>query len=114
MSVFLIERIDTGAVDVLTSLSATTPTLPPNYSQLRHIGSIKTNGSSQWLKFSQDDDEFLWDVAVQDLNATNPGTSAVTRTLSVPPGVKVNAIIAIQSDSLGINDGRIGASPLDQ
>ena len=41
--VFLIERTDTGVVDVLVSLSATTPTLPASYTKQRRIGSMKTN-----------------------------------------------------------------------
>jgi hypothetical protein len=53
--VYLIRRLDTGVVDVLISLNATTPTLlPTNYSVYRRIGSMKTNASSQWTKFVQD------------------------------------------------------------
>jgi hypothetical protein len=89
--VFLIRRPDTGVVDVLVSLSATSPSLPTNYSQFRRIGSIRTNGSSQWIKFVQDGDFFQWDTAVADVSATNPGASAVTRTLTVPNGVNVIA-----------------------
>ena len=48
------------------------------------LGSMKTNGSAQWTKFIQDGDLFQWDAGVQDVAATNPGTSAVTRTLTVP------------------------------
>jgi hypothetical protein len=89
--VFLIKRVDTGVVDVLVSLSATAPTLPANYTLFRRIGSMLT-AASQWRKFVQGGDTFSWDVPVADVSALNPGTAAVTRTLSTPLGVRVEAI----------------------
>lgn len=80
-------------VDVLVSLSASAPTMPSGYTLFRRVGAMKTNGSAQWIKFSQNGDEFLLDVNVQDVNVTNPGTSSALRTMTVPTGVRVNAII---------------------
>ncbi len=93
--VYLIKRLDTGVVDVLISTSASSPTMPTNYTLKRRIGSMKTNGSAQWTKFIQVGDEFLWDVLVNDANAQNPGTSGTLYTLSVPTGIKVRANISI-------------------
>lgn len=90
--VYLIRRTDTGVVDVLFSTSASSPTMPTNYTQKRRIGSILTNGSSQFLKFFQNGDIFMWDVQVQDINSTNAGTAAVLRTMSTPLGVQCEAI----------------------
>jgi hypothetical protein len=90
--VWLIQRSDTGVVDVLISTSATSPTMPSNYDRKRRIGSMKTNGSAQWVKFSQRGDEFLWDAIVQDVVTGSAGTTAASATLSVPTGVQVNAI----------------------
>jgi len=87
--VFLIKRVDTDVVDVLFSLSAASPTMPADYTLKRRIGSILTDSSGDIVLFSQLGDEFLWSAAVLDVDANNPGTSAVTRTLSVPTGVKV-------------------------
>lgn len=85
--VHLIQRVDTGVVDVLISLSATAPTMPANYTLSRRIGSIQTNGSAQWVRFNQQGDRFDR-LAVSDF--TISGTSAATlRTLSVPTGVVV-------------------------
>jgi len=89
---FLIRRPDTGVVDVLFSLSATSPTLPANYTQFRRIGSGRTNGSAQWTRFFQDGDLFQWETPTLDVDVTNPGTAAVTRTLIVPTGVRVAAL----------------------
>lgn len=88
---WLIKRPDTGVVDALISLSATTPTMPTGYTLKRRIGSMKTDGSSQWVAFIQDGDLFQWKAVVADVSANAPGTAAVTRTLTVPPGVNVVA-----------------------
>lgn len=96
--VYVIERIDTGAVDVLTSKSATTPTLPTSYTVKRRIGSFRTDGSSHIMKFKQDGDVFQWDATVVDVNAsngTNPGTAAVTRVLTTPLGVRCQALLQV-------------------
>lgn len=91
---YVIQRVDTGVVDVLFSLSASAPTMPANYTLKRRIGSGLTNGSGQWTKFVQDGDFFQWDVPpALDVNATNPGTSAVTTTVAVPTGVNVMALL---------------------
>jgi hypothetical protein len=90
--VHLIQRPDTGIVDVLVSLSPTAPTLPTNYTLFRRIGSMKTDGSGNWMGFTQVGDEFLWLVAKGDINTTF-GTSVTNQTLaSVPTGVRVNAL----------------------
>ena len=111
---YLIKRPDTGVVDVLVSLSVSAPTLPTSYTLFRRIGSMKTNASSQWTKFVQLGDEFLWDALVADVSSTNPGTAAVTRTLTVPTGIQVLAHIGVQSDTNGITDGRASISSLDK
>lgn len=88
--IWLIKRSDTGVVDALFSASASSPTMPANYDYKRRIGSIVRTGAA--IKgFVQDGDEFTWKVPVQDVNAANPGTSAVTRTLTVPIGIRVKA-----------------------
>lgn len=102
--VFLIKRTDTGVVDVLISLSATSPTLPTNYTLFRRIGAMKTDGSSKWTKFSQLGDEFLWDAAVVNVS-TSPGTTAIqTLTVTTPPGVQTTAIL--NAAGIGSGDSR--------
>ena len=89
---WLIRRSDTGVVDFLFSESATAPTLPTSYDQKRRIGAVLTDGSANIILFKQFDDEFVWDVPVQEYRATTVGTAAVTRTLAVPTGLIVQAI----------------------
>ena len=91
--VHLIRRDSDGVIDVLLSLSATAPTMPSGYTSRRRIGSIRTNASSQITNFSQIGDVFNWDVPVTDVNAANPGATAVTRAMTVPTGVIVRPIV---------------------
>jgi hypothetical protein len=89
--VFLIERTDTSVVDVLISTSTTTPTLPTSYTKKRRIGSIKTDASAHIIAFTQVDDDFLWAVAVLNLNNSATTTTATLFSVTVPPGIKVIA-----------------------
>jgi len=92
--VFLIERTDTGVVDVLISLSPSAPTMPTNYTKKRRIGAMLTNGSAQWVAFSQLGFEFLWSVPVANLTGGAVATTGPsTFTLTVPTGIQVNALI---------------------
>lgn len=100
--VWEIQRPDTGVTDILISLSTTSPTLPSNYTRQRRLGSMKTDGSAQWVKFKQYGDRFLWDVPVGDVvGSTSGGTTAGTMTLTVPTGVQVDALFnwRVQSSS---------------
>jgi hypothetical protein len=106
----LIKRPDTGVVDVLVSLSATAPTLPTNYTLFRRIGSMKTS-SSQWIKFSQKGDEFLWDTRTLDVNAVAAAASAVLWIINVPTNIKVNVLGFFRLDQSGGSCTTIVTSP---
>jgi hypothetical protein len=93
--VFEIKRPDTAVVDVLISASVSAPTMATNYTLKRRIGSIKTNGSAQWIKFVQLGDEFLWDTIIGDVAAADPTTTGTLFVLSVPSGVQVNALVSV-------------------
>lgn len=91
--VFIIKRTDTGVTDALISTSATTPTLPANYTKQRRIGSFKTDGSAHILAFKQFGDVFYWAATVADVSAVSIAvTTANLATLSVPSGVQVDAM----------------------
>ena len=94
--VFVIKRTDTNVVDVLFSLSATAPTMPASYTLFRRVGSI-VRIAAAIKTFIQDADEFIWMVPVQDIYATNPGTSAVTRTMTLPTGIRVLAHLGVRT-----------------
>lgn len=94
--VFQIERTDTQVVDYLFSTSPSSPSMPANYTKKRRLGSFLTDGAAHIILFAQYGDEFYWSTPpALDVNVTNPGTSAVTRTLTVPTGVQVLAIMEV-------------------
>jgi len=104
-----IKRPDTNVVDVCVSLSASAPTtggaIPAAYTRFRRIGAMKTNASSQWVKFWQNNDTFLLSEfpAAADYQANNPGNAAVTVTLNTPPGVRTEAILNLGTS--GVSTG---------
>jgi hypothetical protein len=79
-------------VDELCSLSATTPTLPANYTKQRRIGAVKTDATPNVIAFNQNGDEFIWAAATADISTSTLGTTATLFLLTVPTGVKVNAL----------------------
>lgn len=108
--VFLMRRTDTGVVDICISLSTSACTtggaIPSAYTQFRRIGSMKTDASSQWIKFIQVGDKFLWAAPPLDINVSNLGTSAATQTLSsVPTGIEVEALL-----NVGYSNASIGTA----
>jgi hypothetical protein len=66
--------------------------LPTSYTKKRRIGSFKTDGSAHILAFTQNGDEFLWATTIADYNSITVGTTASVLTLSVPPGIAVEAL----------------------
>lgn len=110
--VHMIRKTADGSIDFLLSLAASAVTMPTGYVARRRIGSILTNGSSQIVAFSQSGDEVLWDVAVVDRDTTNPGTSAISCTLTTPTGVRTTAILTVGWFT-GTNDASVIFSSLD-
>ena len=92
--VFIIKNPTTGAVDVLVSLSPSVPTLPSGYTLARRIGSMATV-SSQWIKFSQLGDEFLWDANSLNVNGATGDTLGHLAAVGVPPGIQVWAMLSV-------------------
>jgi hypothetical protein len=80
------EWFDTSPVCANAPSGVANPTI------FRRIGSFKTDASSHILAFSQNGDEFLWSVSVQDINGSQ-GTTTTNYILSVPTGVVVWAKI---------------------
>lgn len=91
--VWLIARPDTGVVDVLFSTSATAPTMPTNYTKKRRIGAVYNTSTSAIRAFTQYGDEFLWLTFNKDADVASPGTSAVSRVVLTPLGIKTGAIL---------------------
>lgn len=89
--VWLIQRADTGVVDLLLSLSASTPIMPTNYTRKRRLGSMLTDSSAQWKAFSQSGDEFLWKVPVSSGSVTPATNTPTLYVVGSPTGVQTRA-----------------------
>jgi hypothetical protein len=90
--VFLIKRTDTGVVDILISINASSPAMPASYTLKRRIGSMKTDAGSNWTSFTQISDQFIWLNPVTDFNASPTAGARNSLTLSVPIGLVVTAL----------------------
>lgn len=84
-----------GSDDVGFDTSVTGANLVADHSatHVRRIGSIVRSGGAI-VQFVQADKTFRLKTPVRDLNAGSPPITAVTRTLSVPTGIKVEALVA--------------------
>lgn len=70
------------------------PNYPSGYTRYRRVGSV-VRVSGVVKAFDQRGDEFLWKASVNDVTDSSPGTSAKTRTLTVPTGVPVDARLRV-------------------
>lgn len=93
--VYLIMRDSDNAIRGLFSTSASSPTMPSGYTKKRRIGSIMTNSSSTIRQFYQKNNRFYHLSHIQefDLAASTFSTSAVLKTLTVPSGIQVFAML---------------------
>jgi len=98
--IYAIRKDSDSSVDVLASLSASSPTMPVGYTYFRRIGSV-IRSAGAILKFVQDGDVFSLVDPVNDVADSNFGTSAVSRTLTVPNGIRVRAVMAVYSEATG-------------
>jgi hypothetical protein len=95
---FIIKNTSTGAVDFGfdSNLSATNLlTDATGYTVFRRIGSVFRLAGTN-VQYQQFGDQFVWDVAVEDTDLTDPGSSQISHTVtSVPLGVEVLADVSI-------------------
>lgn len=85
---YVIRKDSDGSIDALFSLNATTPAMPSGYTYFRRIrGAVLTDGSSNIIGFIQKNDYFYFDYHISNASGSNPGTSAVLVTTSVPPNM---------------------------
>jgi hypothetical protein len=106
--IFLIQRPDTGQIDVLASTSATAPAMPTSYTKKRRIGSIYSNTSTHIRAFTQLGNQILYSTGisweVSGVAVPAPPTWTMYTLPSVPPGVKTIAILSCT------NTGPVGIS----
>lgn len=110
--VWLIRNPTTLSVDALFSTSASSPTMPTGFTQARRIGSIvRVSGAIK--AFTQDGDFFEWTTPATDVNAGQIANSRTTRTLTVPTGIVVHALVSSFDTGDGsANPGATWVGPL--
>jgi hypothetical protein len=115
--IWLIKRSDTGVVDALFSLSATSPTMPTNYDKKRRIGSfLRIGGVNRTISVLEEAGGAI-EVLVSP-SETSAFSAAATGTLATVPnlalGVKFLGIFALYSDGViaSVGSGASGAPRL--
>ena len=91
--IWVIAKVD-GTTDVFANdhgTSGLTPTLPTGFVYKRFIGSWRTDASANIIPGVWDGDLFIYTSSIVDVDVTNSGTTAVSRSLSVPHGYAVLA-----------------------
>jgi hypothetical protein len=112
--VHLMERSDTGVVDIIGVPDGTTLVLPSGYDRSRRIMSFRTDSSANVLDFYQQGDAFIYKTIVTDRNSTSAVYDTLL-TLTVPLGIKVYPLTTLRtqqtsgSSACGIGSGDIAA-----
>jgi hypothetical protein len=86
--------IKSGSADIYFDTSISAANAPSGTTATRRIGSILLDGSANIVAFSQNGDEFLLVTPIVNENAATPPSSATLVAISVPPNVKVNALLS--------------------
>ncbi len=99
--IFAICKTDGSAGDIFahTGLDPTS-VLPAGYTYFRRVFSILRESAAN-VPFVQYGDYFTRKTIAADVSSNNPGTSAVTRTLSVPTGLSIIADIFLAVGNAG-------------
>jgi len=97
--VFIIKKDSDDTIDVGFDTSSVATNIPAGYTEYRRIGWIKTDygASADIYGFTQIGDTFLWDNPFESVDEANVDqTSAALKTLDVPFGYRVKAMINVR------------------
>ena len=113
--VFLISNGVTTGIGFSQSLDPTgAANGPSGYTESCRIASLLRE-SAALVQYTQNGDEFLRNAPAEDYSANGPGTGAVTVTLSVPTGLKVDALMsAIFTNTSSSSNTYVLVTSLDQ
>tara|TARA_Y100000310_G_scaffold136910_1_gene135807 strand:- start:2379 stop:3581 length:1203 start_codon:yes stop_codon:yes gene_type:complete len=108
-AIWLIKRSDTDVVDVLISLSFTSPTMPTSYDYKRLIGAVVTDSSSDFIPFAHSGIyfRFLGDVITDITDSSITHNTFETGTLSVPPFSVADVYAHSENDSGATGEGNL-------
>ena len=95
--IWLIQRSDTGVVDVLFSLSATAPTMPANYDRKRRIGSVIRSVGTILAFVQVSVNKFVLAVPFVMRNSVVALASSLL-TAAVPAGIQCEPLLITRMD----------------
>jgi hypothetical protein len=113
---FIIKKSDStidGGFDTSVT-AANLLTDATSYTEYRRLGSVLTDSSSNITAFTQIGDFFQWDDPPLDVSGVAQSTTAVTRTMSCPPGGKFGLLLNAQIVANSTTHVRAFISSLDQ
>jgi hypothetical protein len=90
---FCIRNDSTGTLDFGFDTSLTAANKPVGYTAYRRLGTIWTDGSNNIRQHIQVGDSFYYKTPVLDANGVTVNATATLQSLTVPPGLRVEAII---------------------
>ena len=100
--IWLIKNSSTGAVDVLTSTSATSPSMPSGFDVKRRLGGWLCDSSNNLIAGENFGAYFVFDEAIVDLNDTSTASGTIqTVTLASPPGSTALLRVELNSNGAG-------------
>jgi hypothetical protein len=110
---FAVKRTTGGTVYVYADTSVTAANKPTGADAGTHrrVGSFLINADVPGITvdFSQFGEEFLWKATVLDADVPTPGTTAVSRALTVPLGVQVHALVNVIGDFTDAQGGYLSS-----
>ncbi len=101
-----------NAPDVILSVSATAPTLPGTHNVFRRVGWVRNNGSSNFLKFNQEDSGldrlYIFDEDRGNLQPLSAGTAtvfmAVAAIANFMPPTATHVLVNVGFDTVNAGD----------
>ena len=94
----LIRKNSDGTIDGGFDTSITGANKPSGWTVMKRLGSVLSDGTANILGFTHlaEHGIFLWDDPPLDITVADQSTTAVLRTLSVPPGIRVKALVRVR------------------
>lgn len=116
--VYLMQRPDTGVVDICISITVgactTGGNIPAAYTLFRRIGSMLTDGSSLWVAFTQYGNKFVFNSSSINISSATPPTALSSITVTTPAGVICAALIRSVINAGTVRIAFFNANEVDQ
>lgn len=104
--VFIIRKDSDESCDILFSTSVSSPSMPVGYTYKRRIGSVITNASGNIIQFKHywQIKTYKWESPIEDYDAYPVGLTTVNLPLTVPSGIRCEALVLLSAEALSSNN----------